>query len=373
MEKVHLLKFGAEVTLHDLNSDIVKYEPRRTYFGKPLANEPQLNFSSSYRYRPRAGAMYVQDKVDLLDEGILLNFGARFDFLDPRAERPAVEATLQGDAAYAFTPGQMVPASVKGQISPRFGAAMQLAENGYLFVNVGWYVQYPLFDYLYAGIDRVALGKGISAITGNPNLEPERSKLWELSLKYSFPYNLVASVTYFRKETSNLIDTKTFIGGDSKFAGNYGFAEYVNTPFAESHGFEILVTRERGEWITGELSYTYMVAEGTSGSASDGFYIAQFGLPPGVRSYPLSWDQRHTVKAVAAVVLPWNVNIAGVLQWHTGRPYTRYPSATGFETVQGGRLYPEQRQDAGLCHARRPDGMDRPLRIRRGSDRDADT
>jgi outer membrane receptor for ferrienterochelin and colicin len=338
-ERVHLLKFGAEFNVHDLNSDIVRYEPRRTYFGKPLANEPQLNFSSSYRYRPRSGAIYVQDKIDLLDEGILLNVGARYDFLDPRAERPAIEATLQGDTAYAFTPGQMVPASVKGQISPRFGAAMQLAENGYLFINLGWYFQYPLFDYLYAGIDRVALGRGISAITGNPNLEPERSKLWEISIKYSFPYNLVASATYFKKETSNLIDTKTFVGGDSKVAGNYGFAEYVNTPFAETYGLEILVARERGAWVTGELSYSYMIAEGSSGSASDGFYIAQFGLPPGIRVYPLSWDQRHTVKAVANVTLPWDLNLSGVLQWHTGRPYTSYPSATGFDRVQGGRFY----------------------------------
>jgi hypothetical protein len=82
-----------------------------------------------------------------------------------------------------------------------------------------------------------------------------------------------------------------------------------------------------------------MVAEGSSGSASDGFYIAQFGLPPGVRVYPLSWDQRHTVKAVATATLPWDLSLSGVLQWHTGRPYTSYPSATGFDRVLGGRFY----------------------------------
>ena len=339
MEKAHLLKFGAEMNYYNLHSDIIRFEPRRTYFGKPLVNEPQLDFSSSYAYAPRSGSVYLQDKVDLPDEGILLNFGARFDFLDPRAERPAIEATLQGDTAYAFKPGQLVKADSKYQFSPRFGAAIQASEHGYVFVNLGWYMQFPLFDYLYTGLDRVALGRGVAAITGNQNLEPERSKLWEISFKYSMPENLVASATYYRKETSNLVDAKTFISGDSKLAGNYGFAEYVNTPFAESQGIELVLSRERGEWITGEISYTYMTAEGTSGSASDGYYIAQYGLPPGVRVYPLSWDQRHSVKAITTINTPWDLAITSVVQWHTGRPYTRYPTATGFDRVVAGNFH----------------------------------
>ena len=339
MEKVHLLKFGAEMNFYDLHSDIVRFEPRMTYFGKPLVNDPQLDFSSAYAFAPRSGSFYLQDKMDVPEEGILLNFGVRFDYLDPRASRPAIEATLQGDTAYAFKPGQSVKADVKYQFSPRFGAAIQATENGYVFVNLGWYFQYPLFDYLYTGLDRVALGRGVPAITGNPNLEPERSKLWEISFKYVLPENLVASVTYFRKETTNLIDTKTFIPADSKLAGNYGFAEYVNTPYAESQGVELVLARERGAWITGEISYAYMTAEGTSGSATDGYYIAQYGLPPGVRVYPLSWDQRHTIKVVATASLPWDVTITPAIQWHTGRPYTRYFTATGFDKVVAGNFY----------------------------------
>jgi outer membrane receptor protein involved in Fe transport len=213
---------------------------------------------------------------------------------------------------------------------------MQIAENGYLFVNLGWYFQYPLFDYLYTGLDRVALARGITALTGNPDLNPEQSKTYEISVKYSFAHNILGSATYFRKETRNQVDTKTFVPGDSKLAGNFGFAEYVNNPFAEATGLEIVVSRERGDWITGELSYTLMKAEGTSGSSYDGFYIAQYGLPPAVRVYPLSWDQRHTVKATVTIVAPWDTYLNVAAQWHSGRPYTRYPTATGFEKVVGG-------------------------------------
>jgi len=336
VSRTQLLKFGGELTLYDLESDLVKQEPRLTYFGKPLVNEPQITFLSTYNYHPRSGSLYVQSKIDVPAEGVLLTFGLRYDFLDPRAERPQVEAIPLADTAYTFRVAGTTPASFKQQLSPRFGAAMQIAERGYLFVNLGWYFQYPLFDYLYTGLDRVALARGISAITGNPDLEPERTKVWELSLKYVLPFEIVASATYFRKESSNLVDTKTFIPGDSKLAGGFGFAEYVNNPYGEASGFELVVSRERGSWLTGELSYTFMVAEGLSGSSSDGFYIAQYGLPPGQRIYPLSWDQRHTVKAVALLTLPWDMGINTVFEWHTGRPYTAYPTSTGFEEIDGG-------------------------------------
>ena len=79
-----------------------------------------------------------------------------------------------------------------------------------------------------------------------------------------------------------------------------------------------------------------MIAEGVSGSSADGFYIAQYGLPPGQRVYPLSWDQRHTVKGVFILTPVPGVTVTPALEWHSGRPYTRYPTSTGFEKINGG-------------------------------------
>jgi outer membrane receptor protein involved in Fe transport len=331
----HLFRFGIEVNQYNLRSDLVKLEPRKTYFGKPIFGEPQLDFSSAYSYSPRSGSAYFQDKIDLLKEGILLSLGMRYDFLDPRASRPAIETSLLGDTARLGSGGER-QASFKQQFSPRFGAAMPVMEKGYIFFNLGWYFQHPLFDYLYTGLDRVGLGRGISAVTGNPDLEPERSTAWEASFKYALPLDFVGSIAYFKKEATNLTDTKNFVPGDSKLAGNYGFSEFVNDPYASVSGWEIVLSRERGEWVTGELSYTYMEAEGTTGSAYDGYYIAQYGLPPGRRISPLSWDQRHTVKFQTTVSRPQNFSVALFVQWHSGRPYTAYPTSTGFETINGG-------------------------------------
>jgi outer membrane receptor for ferrienterochelin and colicin len=332
----HLLKFGFEYTQHDLRAEIGKLEPRRTYFGKPLVNEPPLDFGSAYSYRPRTGAIYVQDKIDLLKDGLLVNLGLRYDFLDPRASRPALESSVVNDTAYVQAVGPSQPASIKQQLSPRIGAATPVFDKGYVFFNLGWYFQYPLFEYLYSGLDRVALAKGVSAITGNPNLEPERSMSMEWSFRYPLPHDVVVSLSYFKRETSNLVDTKTFLPGDSKVAGDFGFAEFVNNPFAVASGFEVVFTRDRGEWVTGEISYTYLKSEGMSGSAYDGFFIAQYGLPPVRTTYPLSWDQTHTIKALVNLQLPEDFGLMVNGQWHTGRPYTRYPSSTGFEPVNAG-------------------------------------
>jgi len=248
------------------------------------------------------------------------------------------------DDEYELAVAGTVPASIKHSLSPRIGAAMQLTEHGFLFINLGRYVQYPLFDYLYTGLDRIALAGGIPALTGNPDLNPETATAYEISLKYSLPLDLVASATYFRKEWRNLVDSKTFIPGDSKLGPAYGYAEYVNNPNAEASGLELTLTRDRGELLRGEVSYTYMKTDGTSGTANDGFYIAQYGLPPAKRFYPLSWDQRHTVKLTATVLCPWNMSIIFVGQYHTGRPYTYYQTSTGYEPVDGGLFQQNNRR-----------------------------
>jgi len=344
----HLMKFGAEMNFNDLTSDIVKYTPRTTYFGRPLVNEPQLDFSSTYSYGPRSGGLYISDKIGGMEKrGSLLNVGCRFDFLDPRASRPSINPILMGDTAYAYQVAAPVRASLKYRFSPRVGLGLQATENSYFFINLGFYFQNPLFDYLYTGIDRVALEKGFSALLGNPDLEPEESTQWELSYRYSLPNEIVLSLAYFQKTTTNLIDSKTFVQGDVRIAGTFGFAQFVNVPEASASGLEIVISRDRGKWLTGEVSYTYMVTEGNSGSAFDGFYLAEYGFKPIVRSFPLSWDQRHTVKASIRYASDNGYLLDLVLHWHTGRPYTYYPTSNGFTASPG--------QDFVQNNARMPD------------------
>jgi outer membrane receptor for ferrienterochelin and colicin len=326
----HLLKAGGEFNLYSVYSDILKYEPQTNIWGKPFLNKPLFNYSSDYSYYPASGSAYLQDKVELTEEGMLLNFGIRYDMLNPRAERPAAERVPISPDEYQTTITGYVPASIKQLISPRVGFSAPFAERGYLFINYGHYVQFPLFDYLYSGLNNVSLQKGVGALVGNPDLQPEKTKAWEFSAKYAFKNDIVLSVTYFDKTTYNQVDVKTFIPSTARAAGNFGFAEFVNNPFAKAQGVEFLIAREKHEWLTGSISYTFMTAEGLSQDARQGLTYYEWGFAPPPKLFPLSWDQRHSLKVIVNAKLPWEADLAVLWTFSTGRPYTFYPTLDGY-------------------------------------------
>ncbi len=329
----HLLKAGMELNLQEIYSDVIRYEPWVNVFGKPFVNKPLLNYGSDFHYFPRSGSAYIQDKLELSKDGMLLNVGFRYDFLDPRAERPIAERTPDASGEYQTTITGTVPASVKQYISPRIGFAAPFAARGYLFINYGRYYQFPLFDYLYSGLNNVSLKRGVGVLVGNPDLKAEDTRAWEMSIKYALKNGVVLSGTYFHKETSNQIDVKTFVPTNSLVAGDYGFAEFVNNPVARATGLELSVAKEGGHPLSGSVSYTLMYAEGVSEDSRDGLEYYEWGIQVPARPFPLSWDQRHTVKVIGLLELPFQMSLSVLWMYHSGRPYTYYPSKDGFTPI----------------------------------------
>ncbi len=303
----HLLKAAMELKHYDINSSIRKMEPQLSYFGKPLIDLEMLNYSTRYRYFPRGGSFYVQDKYESAASRSVISLGIRFDFLDPRARRPAVELIPVGPDEYREEIKEYVPAKIKYQISPRLGFAFPLTEKSFFFINWGRYLQFPLFEHLYSGLDNVDLDRGVKVLRGNPELLAEKTTAFEISARYNFAENFVASALYFHKETTDQIDSKTLVSANSRIAGDYGFAEYVNNPYARAHGFEMVISREKGKWCTGSVSYTLMDAKGISEYENQGMNLAQWGFPIANSPYYLSWDQRHSVKADLSFQLPASV------------------------------------------------------------------
>jgi outer membrane receptor protein involved in Fe transport len=261
---------------------------------------------------------------------MLLSVGVRWDYLNPRAERPAVERVPVSDDEFQTVVTGYVPASPKSLFSPRVGFSAPFAARGYLFVNYGQYVQFPLFDYLYSGLSSASLANGVGVLIGNPDLRPEETTAWEFSAKYAFESDVVLSLTYFDKTTYNQIDVKTFIPTTARAAGDFGYAEFVNNPFARVQGVEAMISRDGDPVLNGSVSYTLMAAEGLSEDSRQGLTYYQWGFAPPPKLYPLSWDQRHTVKLIANAHLPWTIDFSAVWTYASGRPYTYYPTLDGF-------------------------------------------
>jgi len=336
----HMLKIGAELNQYQITSDLVKLEPQKTYFGKPLPGEPPLNYSNSYDYAPRSGSIFVQDKVQVVEDGSNVTFGLRWDFLDPTAERPLVEFIPTNPNEYTQVVTGRTRASLKQQVSPRISIAMPLGSSDFFFINYGQYFQFPIFDYLYSGINPATIQRGAKNVqAGNVDLEPERLVAWEAGFKRSLSENAVGSLTYFRKQAKNQIDSKTIVPFDSKSAGDYGFATYVNNAEANSAGLEVVVTRERDDPVLGSISYTFMVTEGVSEYADQQVNISQWGFAVPTRAFPLSWDQRHTIKADIDVKLSGGIQANVVLMYNSARPYTYYPTRDGYTPQDASKVF----------------------------------
>lgn len=337
----NILKVGFEYNQYDIFSDLVKYEPQRTYFGKILVDSPQLNYSTMYNYAPRSGSVYIQDKLEVKKDGAVVNLGFRWDFLDPRSERPVVEYTTPDSTTgqYQSQVTNFVKATLKQQVSPRMGLSFPMLWNMVLVMNYGHYFQFPLFDYLYSGINPQQLRSGVSVLVGNPDLKPERTHAWEIGVKYGIDEQTLFSMTYFKKEFIDQIDSKTFLPSKARLAGDYGFAEYVNNAFANAEGLEFVLSRQRDERISGSISYSLMRTEGVSDYASQGINLQQWGFPVANQPYPLSWDQTHSVKLSLDAKLPYDFSGNILWSYSSGRPYTYFPTRDGFTPDEPGRAF----------------------------------
>jgi outer membrane receptor for ferrienterochelin and colicin len=330
----HIAKVGVEINQYDIMSNLVKMEPQLTYFGKPIIDAPLLNYSNFYRYHPRSGSVFIQDNLSFSKDGSNLSAGLRWDFLDPTASRPIVEYIPTRPDEYEQQVTRYVRARFKHQISPRIGASFPASPSTFFFLNIGRYFQFPLFDQLYSGIHPARVRSGTrTVLTGNPDLEPERVLAWEVGIRHSFTDRILGSTTFFRKNFENQIDSKTLVPFDSKAAGDYGFASYVNNATANATGIEFVISREVADDPSGSLSYTYMVTEGTSEYINQTINYAQWGFPLYPQPFPLSWDQRHTIKLDFNTTLPWDVQSNVILIYNTPRPYSYYPTRDGFDPV----------------------------------------
>lgn len=321
----HRLKAGFEAALYHLESDLLKVEPQTTLYGLPLTDTTPMDFSHDYDYWPRTGSLFLQDTYES-DNGLILNIGLRYDWLDPRASRPTVEWIPTTEEEFQQEITRWVPADLKTQISPRIGLAFPLPARTYFLFNYGEFFQVPLFDQLYSGLN-LDLTRGLRVLVGNPDLEHERTKSYEFSFRKELDERSVGSLTYFFKESYNLIDTKTYLAADSR-ALEDGFTQYVNSPLARASGLEIACERRIVAGFGIKAAYSFMVARGHAETELSGLNYLQWGFEPPRRMYYLSWDQRHTISTqIQGEIAGTSIDVIG--RYNSPRPYTYAPSGSG--------------------------------------------
>ena len=268
-----------------------------------------------YTKKPVEFTAYIQDKMEY--EDFIINLGLRFDYFDPKAQLPANKKNPENNPLF---PGGWVDAKVKYQLSPRIGCAFPISEQGVLHFSYGHFFQIPNFEILYHNSNfRFAKGGQVETITGNPDLQPQSTVMYELGLQQVLYTNVVMDLTMYYRDMRNLVDTEIIATEDAN-----KYARYVNRDYGNVRGIILSVEKRfSGHW-SATLDYTYQIAEGNASDPNSVYQNNQTDPPVETEKkvIPLDWDQRHTLNMTlnTGVQNNWNIGLIG--RYGSGIPYT---------------------------------------------------
>ena len=291
-----------------------------------------LNSSGSYidyKFRPKQGEIYIQDKMEFSD--MIMNLGFRMDYLDPKSkyiDNPLVP--FQGDG-YQASLDSLPDAFVKWKFSPRIGIGYPATDKMLFHFSYGQFFQSPEFNQLYARSNLNSqtnpvypfpynISQGYIPTVGNPNLEPETTISYEFGVQSIISDDMVVSGTLFYKDIYNYI-TATIIDADPT-----QYSIFLNNDYANTRGFELAIRKRYANRFQGSLTYSYSKSEGNASNEFthwwEAYSASVLGTYPAKKTITLPWDQPHAINLLMdyRVQDNWGINVIG--SFGSGFPYT---------------------------------------------------
>ncbi len=326
VSKEHKIGIGLEgrshqLFRHDKSLDNITKDLIDSTTGFPVftGGYPNLGAIGNQMYdkRPFEASGYVQDKMEYGD--MIINAGIRLDYFNPNADLLAdlknpMRNTLYPDA------GRMVKASAKVQVSPRLGVSFPITDEGIIHFSYGHFFQIPAFENLYYNSDfLISPGQSLNSITGNPDLDAQRTTSYELGLQQALFTNIGIDFTVYYRDIRNLLGTEII----ETYEG-FKYARYINRDYGNTRGFVLSLDRRFANYFSLRADYTYQIAEGDASDPLQNYYNNQSNPPVETNKsvVPLSWDQRSTLNVSLTVgeINDWTVGL--IFQYGTGFPYT---------------------------------------------------
>ena len=126
----------------------------------------------------------------------------------------------------------------------------------------------------------------------NPQANFERTIQYELGYEHNLFDQFLLRVTGYYKDISNESRTIQYISSDNTVS--YSTTEPIQ--YRDIRGFEFQLSKNRGEWVTGFLNYTYML--GTTGKFGWGkYYESKVAMDNYIRSEGEEWYKQSKPKA----------------------------------------------------------------------------
>jgi hypothetical protein len=242
-------------------------------------------------FSPRSAAGYAEGQLRIAD--VAVTAGLRYDRFDPGSSLP-------GEARGAHS-----------SLSPRFAVSTVLSKAT-LVASYGRFSQAPDYQFLVdaAFDDTTRTGR---FRRGNPNLGFEQATQYELSLRVRPREEMFLRLGVYTKRLTGLVASVPLgLDPDSTIFGN--------SDAGTVRGAELLLERELRGGFGFRVAYTLQDAKAT---ATDPFLLNRLIVVdpvtgdttrPARAEFPLDFDQRHTLTAVARGKVPDAVGptVAGV-------------------------------------------------------------
>jgi len=317
LHPLHLVKTGLEYKHYALDYEFFEVVNRPDnkveHLFLPMVDATGTPRHDRYTNAPREAAFFLQDKIEFHE--IIINAGLRFDYFDSRGVFPSVPDRKEGNRLSA----PRKAASPKKQISPRFGLAFPISDQGVIHFSYGHFTQIPDFRSLFWNSEyEIRLG-ALSTEVGNPDLKPEQTIGWELGIQQQIFSDMAVVGTIYFKDIKNLLGQEIV-----RLKGGQAYARYINRDYGNVRGFTIALEKRPTRFLAANVDYTYQKARG---NASDPFavFTDNQGTPPRESEkqvLPLDWDQRHTVNASLTLSQSQKWGVTFIMQWGSGLPYT---------------------------------------------------
>lgn len=249
LDRYNQIKGGAEFVYIDNNIN----------YGSVDFFLPSGRSRSVWHTYPKRAALYLQDKLEF--EGMIANFGLRWDYsyagglwyvYDP------FTSAFTGDLSLGIdTLLQKASTAKITNLSPRLGVSFPVTENSKLYFNYGHFYSMPTPENLYL-IRRYSDNNQVTRIA-NPNNPLPKTVAYELGYEQNLLDEFLLHLAGYYKNVSDESRLNEYTSKDGKV--DY----YMSTPtlYEDIRGFEVSLTKTRGEWVAGFMNYSYEVT--TSG------------------------------------------------------------------------------------------------------------
>lgn len=184
---------------------------------------------------------------------------------------------------------------IKIKIAPRLSVSFAASDKTSLSLNYGYKYQLPPQSEMFMNL-QADINNGYP-ILGNPDLEMQAEKAYDLLIKHEFTPEIGIEIDAYYRDQLDLLKTESYttVLADGT-VGRY--TAYTAGDFAKIKGVDFRFNLLGFHGLSGEFTYSFLDAKGTGSSPREFYYnyMLTSSKPP-TKQYPLEYDITHSIDA----------------------------------------------------------------------------